>query len=100
MRGIETEPQPCPAQGCETRIQQELFSFLLAFAIPVELHLHPAVLIRVNLFAPRPDDHGRLAALHERLRRYARAADRERRAECTRSCCGNVGSSAGLRPAS
>ena len=29
MRGIEIPPQLFPAQGCETRIQHELFSFFL-----------------------------------------------------------------------
>ena len=47
---------------------------LLTFAIPVELHLHAAVLVRVNLFAPRADDDRGLAALHERLGSDARRA--------------------------
>ena len=45
---------------------------LPAPAVPVELHLHPPVLVRVDLLARRPDDDGRLRALHERLRRRAR----------------------------
>ncbi len=29
MRGVDTAPQPLPAHGCDTRIQQELFSSFL-----------------------------------------------------------------------
>src|SRR5260370_5961881 len=39
----------------------------LGFAVPVELDLHAAVLVGVNLFATGSDDYRSLAALHERL---------------------------------
>src|SRR5688572_1358210 len=47
----------------------------LAFPIPVEEHLHPAVLVGVDLVACRPDDHPGLRPLDERLRRQPRRAE-------------------------
>ncbi len=41
---------------------------VLAFAIPEELHLHPAVLVAVDLFAFRAADHGALGAEDFRFR--------------------------------
>ncbi len=49
---------------------------VLAVAVPVELHLHPAVLVGVDLVARRADDDGRLRALDEGLARGAAAAGR------------------------
>ncbi len=42
---------------------------LLAEPVPVELHLHPPVLVGVDLLAGGTDDDRRLRSLHERLRR-------------------------------
>ena len=48
---------------------------LLAFAVPVELDLHAAVLVGVDLFAAGSDDDRGLAALHEGLRGDARRTE-------------------------
>src|SRR5206468_12991391 len=52
---------------------------LLAFTIPVKLHLYPAVLIGVNLLAAGANDNSRLAALHEGLRGKPRRPVRGRK---------------------
>src|SRR4051794_10437572 len=44
---------------------------LLPVAVPVELHLHAAVLVGIDLVAGRTDDHRGLRTLDERLRRRA-----------------------------
>ena len=72
MRGRNTKPQRLPAQFCDTRIQQELFSSRLPNAIPVELHLDPPVLVDVDLLAGHAGDNRGLQALNDRLRRHTR----------------------------
>src|SRR5205085_12102192 len=52
------------------------FLVRLAFAVPEKLHLHAAVLIRVDLFARRSHHHRRLRAVHHRVRRHARRPER------------------------
>src|SRR5262249_24679320 len=47
----------------------------LALAIPEELHLHPAVLVDVDLLAAGADHRGRLHAVDHRTRRVARGAE-------------------------
>jgi len=51
MRGMNNPPQFFPAQSCETRIQQELFSSDLPSPIPVKLDFHTAVFVRVDFLA-------------------------------------------------
>ena len=47
--------------------------------VPVKLHLHAAVLVRVDLLPVRTRHHRRLDPLHHRLRRHPRGAERNRR---------------------
>src|SRR5262249_22025824 len=51
----------------------------LPLTVPEELHLHAAVLVDVDLLAPRPDDHRRLHAVHDRTRCMARRAEEDGR---------------------
>ena len=54
MRGIcDRAPALARPVGCDTRTQHELFSSLLPVAVPVELHLHAAVLVGPDLLARR-----------------------------------------------
>ena len=55
---------------------------VLALAVPVELHLHAAVLVGEDLLAGRADDDGGLRALHDRLGRDAAAAGTAAPAGC------------------
>ncbi len=62
MRGMETMPQPLPAQGCDDANPARAVLVLLALAVPEELHLDAAVLVGVDLLArwarpPRPSAH-------------------------------------------
>ena len=50
---------------------------VLAVAVPVEVHLHPAVLVGVDLVAGGADHDRRLQALHQRLARGALGAERQ-----------------------
>ena len=49
---------------------------LLALPVPVELELHPAILVGVDLLAGRPDHQRCLRAVHHRPRRDLRGAER------------------------
>src|SRR5262249_14365647 len=50
---------------------------LLALAVPEELHLHPAVLIDINLLATRPDDDRRLRPADDGPGRRPRRPERD-----------------------
>src|SRR5262249_2416346 len=52
---------------------------LLALTVPEELHLHPAVLVGVDLLALGPDHHRRLRPLHDGPRRQPGRPERRRR---------------------
>ena len=61
-------PQPAPAHPWLTRIQQVVFSSCFPLPVPVELDLHAAVLVRVDLFPPGSGDDGGLGAVNHGFR--------------------------------
>ena len=67
MRGIWMNPHFFPAHVLDTRTQHELFSSFFPCAVPVELHLHAAVLVDEDLLAARSDDDAPSASVHDRL---------------------------------
>ena len=69
-------PHCLPAQGGDANPAGAV-GVVLALAVPVKLHLHPAVLVREDLLARRADDDGRLRPGHRWLARHARRAERQ-----------------------
>ena len=75
MRGIETPPQLLAGPRAGDADPAARVLVLLAVAVPVELHLHPPVLVGVDLLAAGPDHHRGLRAAHRGPGRRPRRAE-------------------------
>ena len=82
MRGMWIVPHCLPAQTGPDADPARAVGVVLALAVPVELDLHPAVLVGEDLLAGRADHDGRLRPLDERLGGRPPRAEGQRRRGC------------------